>query len=183
VIPIHARNDSLTPSQLGQHGSNSSDAPSLTEGELNLEALFAIQAGAETTPGALTLMLYYIIRNRNVYNRLTAELADHFPDGVIVSDVLYKLPYLSAVVNEGLRLGTPFPGLPRVVPKGGAVLAGTYVPGGTIVGVPPYAQQVSPENFWPSPKEFIPERWLPEEFGKEATTRKSAILCFSAGRH
>lgn len=156
--------------------------PPLTEGELNLDALLVIQAGSDTTSGVLAILLYYLIADRSVYKRLTAELDEYFPDGDIDNTVLDELTYLSGVINEGLRLCTPFPGLARVVPKDEAVLAGTYVPGGTIVGVPAYAQQVSGDNFWPAPKEFMPERWLPGELAKDGVTKKPAIMSFSYGK-
>jgi len=158
-------------------GSNLNDA------ELNLDTVFAIQAGSDTTSGVLTLLLYHILSNRVVYEKLTAELDAKFPDKVISSsyDELTSIPYLNAVVNEGLRLGTPFPGLPRVVPRGGGYLSGTYIPEGTIVGVPAFTQQVNPENFSPFPLEFRPERWLPGGLGPESILNKSAVMCFSYG--
>lgn len=95
---------------------------------------------------------------------------------------LQDLPYLSAVINEGIRLGTPFPGLPRVIPEGGAILADTFIPERTIVGVPAWAQHISPSNFWPLPLEFKPQRWLPGGLGKGSILNKSAIMTFSFGR-
>ncbi|KAJ7443876.1 cytochrome P450, partial [Mycena galericulata] len=78
-------------------------------------------------------------------------------------------------------LGTPFPGLPRVMPPGGAVLADKFVPGGTIVAVNPWAQMTSPENFSPEPFAFHPERWLPGGLGPNTVTRRGAIMSFSYG--
>jgi cytochrome P450 len=88
---------------------------------------------------------------------------------------------LNAVVNEALRLGTPFPGLPRVVPKEGAMISDKFVPGSTIVGVNPWAQMKSEENFYPDPDVFRPERWLPGGLGPESRVRRSAMMSFSFG--
>ncbi|KAF8510476.1 cytochrome P450 [Hysterangium stoloniferum] len=168
-----------TTSDISSHllGSNLNDA------ELNLDTLFAIQAGSDTTSGVLTLLLYHVLSNRAVYEKLSAELDATFPDKIIGSshDDLTSMPYLNAVVNEGLRLGTPFPGLPRVVPRGGAYLSGTYIPEGTTVAVPAFTQQVNPENFSPFPLEFRPERWLPGGLGPNSILNKSAVMCFSYG--
>jgi len=42
-----------------------------------------------------------------------------------------KLPYLSAVIEEGLRMAPPVPsGLPRVVPADGGMVCGEWLPGG-----------------------------------------------------
>lgn len=88
---------------------------------------------------------------------------------------------MNAVVDESLRLGAPFPGLPRVAPKGGATLDGTFIPEGTIVGVPAWAQHTTEDNFYPMPEAFRPERWFVEGLGPETRTRRSALMTFSYG--
>ncbi len=140
--------------------------------------------GADTPAGVLTLLFYHLLSDRTVYNHLKEELDTTFSIGEIGPEdhaSLLDLPYLSAVVQEGLRLSTPFPGLARVVPKDGVVLVNRYIPGGTIVSVPAYAQEVSPENFWPAPLEFRPERWLEGGLGPDSILRPGALICFSFG--
>ena len=97
--------------------------------------IFSNPIGSDTTAGTITLLLYHLLSNRTVYNKLRAELDAHFggPDDIGDFKALQNLPYLSGVVHEGLRLGTPFPGLPRVVQKGGRVIDGVFVPEDTIV--------------------------------------------------
>ncbi|KAH9914219.1 cytochrome P450 [Fomitopsis serialis] len=155
----------------------------LSDEELDLDATFSIVAGSDTTAGSLTLLMFYLLRDQETYARLRAELDQHFSSPEEANDwkKLVELPYLFGVVHEGLRLGTPFPGLPRVVAKGGVVIDGKYVPEKTIVGVPPYVQQTSPENFYPNPMEFRPERWSPDGLGPSTVTKKNAIMCFSSG--
>lgn len=106
-----------------------------------------------------------------------------FPDydAPLNLEKLTNLPYLNGVVDESLRLGTPFPGLPRVVPEGGSVLDGVFVPEGTIIGVPAYTQEIHPDNFWPEPEAFKPERWLPGGLGPGSRARRGAIMSFSFG--
>ncbi|KAF8526956.1 cytochrome P450 [Hysterangium stoloniferum] len=60
------------------------------------------------------------------------------------------LQLLNAVLNETLRLGSPF-FLPRIVPAGGVTVDGRFIPGGTIVAIAAYSQQVSPEIYPPDP--------------------------------
>jgi hypothetical protein len=44
---------------------------------------------------------------------------------------LAKMRYLNAAIEEGLRMFPPAPvGLPRVSPKGGAMVCGRFVPEG-----------------------------------------------------
>jgi cytochrome P450 len=79
--------------------------------------------------------MYYLLRDRTVYAKLREELDAHFtgPEDVDNFQSVQDLPYLSGTVQEALRLGTPFPGLPRVVQKGGCAIDGIFVPEDTIV--------------------------------------------------
>ncbi|KAI0319094.1 cytochrome P450 [Amylostereum chailletii] len=155
----------------------------LTDKDLSADAVFAIQAGSDTTTGVVIFLLYFVLAHPEVYTKLRAELDTAFPNGgdSLPMDTLNELPYLDAVVNESLRLGTPFPGLPRVVPSSGAVIDDVFVPGDTIVAVPAYAQEIAEENFWPEPLSYKPQRWLPGGLGPGTRTRKSAIMSFSFG--
>ncbi|KAF8900558.1 cytochrome P450 [Mucidula mucida] len=156
----------------------------LGDADLNIDSAFAIAAvRSDTTNGSLTILLYYLLRDRKVYNKLRDELDAHYNSADEIDDykALMELPYLYGVVWEGLRLGTPFGGLPRVVGKGGQMLDGEFIPEDIVVSVPPYTQQTDPNNFYPSPMEFLPERWQPEGLGPDTKTDKNAMLSFSYG--
>lgn len=70
--------------------------------------------------------------------QLRAEIDEKYAAGELSDPVTFaeaqKLPYLQAVLQEGLRMH-PATGLPmwRAVPKGGAELAGRYFPEGVSV--------------------------------------------------
>jgi len=87
------------------------------------------------------------------YHDLRRELDRVFPDPTADIDInaLTDLPLLNGIINETLRLGSPF-FLPRVVPSGGAVIGDIILPGNTIVALAAYSQQTSPDNFYPEPK-------------------------------
>lgn len=68
------------------------------------------------------------------------------------------LPYITAVIEEGLRIYPPVAfGLPRTSP--GAKVDGHYIPAGTTVHSSIYVLAHSPK-YWFKPDEFCPERWL-----------------------
>ncbi|KAF9476612.1 cytochrome P450 [Pholiota conissans] len=86
------------------------------------------------------------------------------------ADILTRLPYLNAVINECLRLYPPVPtGLQRAPAKGskGKLLKGNdsniYLPEGNAISMPPYVIHRDPHYFSPHPDEFIPDRWLSSE--------------------
>lgn len=74
------------------------------------------------------------------------------------------MPYLQAVIKESLRLHPPT-GLPlaRVVPTAGAMIASTWFPGGTVVGVNTWVAHANASVFGDDARIFRPERWLEDD--------------------
>jgi len=106
--------------------------------------------------------VYYLLRNPATKQRLEDEMRSVWPDLDHAPDYkeLEKLPYLTAVVKETLRVSVAIPAsLPRVVPSSGAVISGVKIPGGTVVGQSPLFVSFSEEIF-ARPREFNPDRWL-----------------------
>lgn len=103
-----------------------------TEAEWGINLLIIAFASSETTASALTAILRELVQHKGVLHRLTQEIRGAFQserDITIASTA--NLPYLNAVVSEGLRLNPPVViGVPRVVPDGGDTVCGRWVPGG-----------------------------------------------------
>ena len=111
-----------------------------------------------------TGMTYLLLTNPRVRARLTQEIREAFkdPDDITVVGV-NQCNYLLACIEEALRVYPPSPQPhQRIVPSGGAVVNGEYIPEGMAVSVPIYAASRSPYN-WAEPDSFIPERWLGED--------------------
>jgi len=87
-------------------------------------------AGSDTTATALTTILYFLSKSPISLSRLQAEIRESFTaKGDMTSDALQGLPYLGAVIDEGLRIFPPTAfGLPRISP--GALVDGYMVPAG-----------------------------------------------------
>ena len=101
----------------------------------------------------VTFSMYFLLTNPAYYHCLRGELAAAFPDPnhLLSMSKLADLPFLEGVLNETLRLtGHYF--IPRVVPRGGIVIDGKYIPEGTIFALANRSQQISPENFSPNPE-------------------------------
>lgn len=115
--------------------------------------MVGILAGYDNTATMLSLACYFLTLYPIYLHQLRAELAAAFPGdplGPMPFSALSALPLLNGIVNEILRLGSPY-FLPRVVPEGGAVISGRSVPAGTIVALAAHSQQTSEENFYPEP--------------------------------
>lgn len=140
-------------------------------------------AAFETTAAVLRLIVYYVYSNPRTLTKLRAELDilknDTSKDLVDIKAVaLEQLPYLTAVLSEGLRLS---PGsasrLARVAPDRSIYYDGWEIPAGTPVGMTTILMHTDEKNF-PEPKSFIPERWMDAETAKAG---KKAFAPFSKG--
>ncbi|KAF2251956.1 pisatin demethylase [Trematosphaeria pertusa] len=157
------------------------------KGDLNLNevivngALFII-AGTETTAGFLTGLFNLITRpnNAHILEKLTHEIRSSFKSETDMNfEALVRLPYLTAVIEEGLRMFPSAPiGFVRTVPAGGDTVSGHFVPEGTTVSVCMWAATHSERNF-SDPYVFRPERWLDRE--KNTTDKLGASNPFSLG--
>jgi cytochrome P450 len=117
-------------------------------------------AGADSTAVMLTTIIFHLIRNSSIRRILTAELEAYRKTSTGPFDP-ETVPYLRAVVKEGLRLGMANPTrLTRLVPPSNTLSVGGYIiPSGTVVGCAAYTLHHDPDIF-PNPFEFDPERWL-----------------------
>ncbi|KAF2787551.1 cytochrome P450 [Melanomma pulvis-pyrius CBS 109.77] len=130
-------------------------------GELQATASLIIVAGSETTVTTISGITNNLVRNPDKLAKLTQEVRERFPtEDAITLTALKSLPYLQAVINEGLRLCNPTPvGVPRIVPSGGGTVSGHFLPPDTFVNVHPLALSLDPKKFHDA-NAFQPERWL-----------------------
>ncbi|KAK4206523.1 cytochrome P450 [Rhypophila decipiens] len=130
-----------------------------------IDALFSslVNAASETTATTLTGTLNCLVQNPSIRNILATEIRGTFDDQSEINiDALRDLPYLNQVLKEGLRLCTPVPWvLPRQTPPEGAIVCGTFLPGGTSISTQAYTMNRNPE-YWHDAESFLPERWAPE---------------------
>jgi len=157
----------------------------LSPQDLEADSLVAIQAGADTTANAIAFVIYYLLSSPKGYYKTLQSILDKTiedPTNSLDRKVLAAIPFLDAAINESMRLATHF-FLPRVVPTGGAVIDGKFVPGGTNVALSTYSQQVSEENCFPDPLVYRPERWLPGGLGPGSKLNRAAVVsqAFSSG--
>lgn len=93
------------------------------------EAKEMLGPGTDTTSSTLAHILWALSLNPSFQNRLVSDLeAAQWPTEMTA---LESIPSLVACVKEGIRwTGAAAAMLPRIVPKGGAVLGGVQVPEG-----------------------------------------------------
>ncbi|KAM3076084.1 hypothetical protein ACMFMG_006399 [Clarireedia jacksonii] len=133
-----------------------------TPSRLALEARGLVGAGTETTGHTLSVITFYLLKNPAKLQILKDELSDtrKANRGILEYHDLQRLPYLSSIILESLRISTGVAGrLPRVNPRDALRYKQYVIPKGTPVST---TQKFIHENptIFPDPKSFIPERWL-----------------------
>ncbi|KAH6702933.1 cytochrome P450 monooxygenase-like protein [Leptodontidium sp. MPI-SDFR-AT-0119] len=148
------------------------------------QANMLVIAGSETVATFLAGTTFYLLHTPRALERLTKEVRSTFSHpGDINGDTAKALPYLNAVISEGLRIFPPVPaGLPRL--SSGDKISGYTVPAGTSVSSSFWTTTHSSQYF-ASPRSFCPERWLDHDHtfweDKFADDVKDASRPFSIG--
>ena len=108
------------------------DEKSASALQLAAHASDFVIAGSETTATALATITYYMLRNPKIERKLRQEIYNNFTHyDEIDGRSTQRLPYLKAVILEGMRIYPPLPfALPRVVPEGGDHVDGHFLPAG-----------------------------------------------------
>ncbi|KAF2844607.1 cytochrome P450 [Plenodomus tracheiphilus IPT5] len=174
----HDRVDFVTPAQRflddKKHGNNKLHM-SHAEWEANLTVF--VFAASETTATALTAILRELLQQKEALSTLTKAIREKFANETdIAISTVQDIPYLGAVIDEVLRLDPPVVvGIPRIVPLGGSIICGHWIPPGTHVAVHQYSSNRQGYNF-PNPDAFDPGRFL-------LGTVHAPIRPFGLGRH
>ena len=103
----------------------------ITRGEIYSNAALLIMAGSETSGTAMAGCINYLAKNQGVLDLVRAELQWKCASekDITFDLVLDSLPYLSAVLDESMRLYPAQPIFtPRKASQGGAIVAGCFVP-------------------------------------------------------
>ena len=158
--PYNKRTDQLTIF----HELRSSDLPAKEKSYERLwqEGAALIGAGVETTSNTLNVILYNLAPKPHQLRLLKVELTHAMPDASQVASwqQLKNLPYLSAVVAEGLRVGMgTVSRMIRIAPDSEIRYHSYVLPPGTAVSM-----SIMPlhnhKALYEKPELFEPERWL-----------------------
>ncbi|KAE9963141.1 hypothetical protein BLS_009608 [Venturia inaequalis] len=145
------------------HGLLYSSLPESEKGTLRLtdEGLTIIGAGTVTTAHTLAVIFFHLLSEPKIFSKLQEELTSASQRKTTLHwDHLSNLPYLSAIVSEGLRLSFGVSHrLQRISPHVPLQYKDWTIPAGVPVSMTQMFIMQDPSIF-PRPKEFIPERWL-----------------------
>ncbi|RYP59422.1 hypothetical protein DL769_008539 [Monosporascus sp. CRB-8-3] len=148
--------------------------------DLTMNADILIFAGSETTATLLSGVVFLLTSHPDKLAKVAEEVRTTFnSEEEIGLNSVSRLSYMLACLNEALRCYPPVAtGLPRLVPKGGAYVAGQFIPESTAVSVWQWAINRDPK-YWTEPTKFTPERFLGDP--RYAGDRLDAMQPFSVG--
>ncbi|KAI8634470.1 bifunctional P-450:NADPH-P450 reductase [Xylariaceae sp. FL1651] len=123
-------------------------------------------AGHETTSGTLSFAFYRLLKNPEAYQKAQREVDEVVGKGPITVDHLSKVPYITAILRETLRLDAPI-SLFVVTSLEDTLLAGKYpVSKDEQLALFLARAHVDPAVWGDDALEFKPERMLDEPFNK-----------------
>lgn len=160
----------------------------LTQEEVAGETLLQIGAGSDTSASTMRFVMLYLLTNPVAYRKLQAEIDNGVAAGRISSPIkdieAQRMPYLQAVIKEGLRIMPPLVGaFYKKVPPGGDVIHGKFIPEGTQIGSSPFGIHQSTKIFGEDAEQYRPERWLETDAARLAQMISTVDLVFHCGKY
>ncbi|KAL4774989.1 cytochrome P450 [Aspergillus nidulans var. acristatus] len=144
-----------------------------------------IIAGSDTTAISITAIVWFLMKYPQASLRLREEVDSKIAERGKSAPLSFKdtqeMPYLQAVIKEAMRLHSPAGlSMARIVPKGGATIAGHYIPEGTAVGMNSWVTHYDPGVYGPDATVFRPERWI-ENPSEQLTQMERSWMPFGHG--
>ena len=137
------------------------DGAEMSPQELHDELLTLLIAGHETTATAIAWALYWVHKHPTIGEKLLQELEslEESPEAMNI----FKLPYLTAVCSESLRIyPVAILTVPREVKEPVELMGYQLEPGTRVYGCIYLTHQR--EDLYPQPQEFRPERFLERQY-------------------
>ncbi|PYH88418.1 putative cytochrome P450 [Aspergillus ellipticus CBS 707.79] len=127
---------------------------------LSVEAQTLLHAGSETSAKTLEIILFHLLEDTAKLERLRAELVAIMPEPTnsVSWNELRSLPYLSAVIQEGIRLQFGITTRSPRVSHTPMLYKDMVIPAETPVSMLTWFVHTN-EAIFPHPLEFDPDRW------------------------
>lgn len=145
-------------SKLAQATDEEGNPLSVVEIRDNVRNLLVV--GKETVSDAVAFSLHLLGKHPEIQEKCRAEVMAQIGSRKPLPSDVVRLPYLTCVVKETLRL---YPSVPQIERKitADAEIDGYHIPAGSTVWTDPWVSHRNP-TYWPDPERFDPDRFRPE---------------------
>lgn len=141
-------------------------------------------AGSDTTATAIRMTFLYLITNPRVLEKFRNECSNASISSPIQDAEARKLPYLQAIIKEGLRIWPPVVGLmAKEVPAESDIINGLFIPGGTSIGYCAFGMFRDKKIWGEDADVFRPERWLEGSPARIKQEEETLELIFAQGKY
>ncbi|KAK3019808.1 hypothetical protein RJ639_004801 [Escallonia herrerae] len=152
----------------------------LTSNHIKALLMNILLGGTDTSASAVVWTMMELVKHPAVMKKAQEEVRKLIGNrGKVDEDDPQNLPYLKAVIKEGLRLHPP---APLLVPRetiDRCVIEGYEIKPKTLVYVNAWAVGRDPES-WENPEEYVPERFLDSSIDFKG--QDFQLIPFGAGR-
>jgi cytochrome P450 len=131
----------------------------MSDAQLRDEVMTIFVAGHETTANAMCWLLYLVSQHLEAEEQLLAEVDSQWPGTGFSVNEAGRFDYAHRVIDESLRLFPSIWSVGRQCTEADQ-MGGFHVPPGMNVVIPIFHFHWS-ERFWPEPRRFDPDRFLP----------------------
>ncbi|KIM26548.1 hypothetical protein M408DRAFT_25259, partial [Serendipita vermifera MAFF 305830] len=145
-------------------GKDTQTGQGLSEENIRWQLLTFLIAGHETTSGMLSFIIYELLKAPHAYNKVKEEVDTVLQGKSIQPEHLGKLPYIVAVMREGLRLHPPV-AIIALTPFGDEIIGAKYkIRKGEVAALQIAFMHRDPLVWGDNAEEFVPERMLDGNF-------------------
>lgn len=166
----------------------------LKEDELVSESILQILAGSDTSATTIRATMLFLMTHPATYRTLQDEIDAAVATGKVSRPVIethqaQQLPYLQAVIREGMRIWPAVTGLlSKVTPPEGDTIEldgkTVFLPGNTNIGYCAWGVHRSTAVFGEDAHVFRPERWLVEQSEERlGRMQRTAELIWGYGKY
>jgi cytochrome P450 len=148
----------------------------LTVTRLSAESTILVGAGSETTANALDVLTFHLLDQPQILQKLRAELRSAHVSYNSTLPQLESLPYLVAIMKEGLRCANGITTRSIRVTREPLRYRDWVIPANTAVSMTIVDVLTDPSIF-PDPDRFKPERWL----GPDGKRLEKFLIPFNKG--
>ena len=152
--------------------------------EIAMVLLSFLFASQDAMSSGLIYLFQHLADHPDVLRKVREEqysLRNNDPDAPMDFATVERMEYTRAVVKESLRLKPPVIMVPYMTRRDFPISTNYTVPKGAMI-IPSFWNSLHDSSSYPSPDEFLPERWLE---GPDSPAQKSMknYLVFGSGPH